>query len=72
MLLLGDAGSGMVLGSELLTPRPSPEAMWGRVPENLADQLFALELAPEIRTGAGAGKDLGGFGSAVRDSGATG
>jgi hypothetical protein len=21
--------------------------MWGRVPENLADKLFALELAPE-------------------------
>ena len=47
MLLVVDAGSGMVLGSELLTPRPSLEAMWGRVPENLADQLFALELAPE-------------------------
>jgi hypothetical protein len=37
----------MVLGSDLLAPHPSPEAMWGRVPENLADQLFALDLAPE-------------------------
>src|SRR5215210_3895166 len=47
MLLVVDAGSGMVLGSDLLAPHPSPEAMWGRVPDNLADQLFALELAPE-------------------------
>src|SRR5215208_2593605 len=47
MLLVVDAGSGMVLGSDLLTPHPSLEAMWGRVPENLADKLFALELAPE-------------------------
>jgi hypothetical protein len=47
MLLVVDAGSGMVLGSDLLAPHPSPEAMWGQVPENLADQLFALELAPE-------------------------
>jgi hypothetical protein len=46
MLLVVDAGSGMVLGSDLLTPHPSLEAMWGRVPENLADQLFAMELAP--------------------------
>ena len=47
MLLVVDAGSGMVLGSELLTPHPSPEAMWSQVPEIFADQLFALELAPE-------------------------
>jgi hypothetical protein len=47
MLLVVDAGSGMVIGVELLTPHPSPEAMWGGVPETLADQLFALELAPE-------------------------
>jgi hypothetical protein len=46
MLLVVDAGSGMVLGSDLLTPHPSLEAMWGRVPENLADQLFAMDLAP--------------------------
>ena len=47
MLLVVDAGSGMVLGSDLDAPHPSLEAMWGRVPENLADQLFGLELAPE-------------------------
>ena len=47
MLLVVDAGSGMVLGSDLLAPHPSPEAMWGQVPENLAELLFAVELAPE-------------------------
>jgi hypothetical protein len=47
MLLVVDAGSGMILGSELLAPHPSPEAMWGRAPETFADQLFAFELAPE-------------------------
>lgn len=47
MLLVVEAGSGMVLGSELLAPHPSPEAMLGRVPENLADQLSAVELTPE-------------------------
>ena len=47
MLLVVDAESGMILGSELLAPHPSPEAMWGRVPETFTDQLFPLELAPE-------------------------
>jgi hypothetical protein len=47
MLLVVAAESGMVFGSELLTPHPSLEAMWGRVPENLADQLSAVDLAPE-------------------------
>jgi len=47
MLLVVDAGSGMILGSELLTPFPSPEAMWGSVPENLTDQLLGMELRPE-------------------------
>lgn len=47
MLLTVDTGSGMVLGSELLAPDPSLEAMWGSVPENLADQLSKVELLPE-------------------------
>ena len=47
MLLVVDAGSGLVLGSDLLTPHPSLEAMWGRVPETLAEQLLAVGLAPE-------------------------
>ncbi|MGH3086646.1 MAG: DUF7309 domain-containing protein, partial [Rubrobacteraceae bacterium] len=44
MLLTVDAKSGMILGSELLAPLPSPEAMWGSVPETLADQLSAMEM----------------------------
>jgi len=47
MLLVVEAASGMILGHDLLSPHPSPEAMWGQVPENLADQLSEVELAPE-------------------------
>jgi hypothetical protein len=47
MLLTVDAESGMILGSELLKPFPSLEAMWGSVPEDLADQLSGMELLPE-------------------------
>ncbi|MGH3149043.1 MAG: DUF7309 domain-containing protein, partial [Rubrobacter sp.] len=47
MLLVVESGSGMILVHDLLSPHPSPEAMWGRVPENLADQLSGAELAPE-------------------------
>ena len=47
MLMMVDAESGMILGSELLAPFPSQEAMWGSVPENLADQLLGMELRPE-------------------------
>ena len=47
MLLMVDAESGMILGSELLKPFPSQEAMWGSVPEDLADQLSGVGLLPE-------------------------
>lgn len=47
MLLAVEAESAMILGSELLAPEPSPEAMWGLVPESLADQLLGAEMAPE-------------------------
>ncbi|MBA3490631.1 MAG: hypothetical protein H0T55_00955 [Rubrobacteraceae bacterium] len=47
MLLTVDTVSGMILGSELLKPFPSQEAMWGSVPENLADQLSGVGLLPE-------------------------
>ena len=47
MLLTVDAVSGMILGSELLKPFPSQEAMWGSVPEDLADQLSGVGLLPE-------------------------
>lgn len=47
MLLTVDAASGLILGSELLAPFPSPEAMWGQVPQSLADQLSAADLLPK-------------------------
>lgn len=47
MLMVVDAESGMILGSELLQPFPSLEAMWGSVPETIADRLAGMELLPE-------------------------
>jgi hypothetical protein len=47
MLLTVDAESGMVLGTELLEPVPSLEAMWGSVPLAVARQLSGLGLRPE-------------------------
>jgi hypothetical protein len=47
MLLTVDAGSGMVLGTELLEPVPSLEAMWGSVPLAVARQLAGSGLRPE-------------------------
>ncbi len=47
MLLSVDAGSGMVLGTELLEPVPSLETMWGSVPLAVAGQLAGLGLRPE-------------------------
>ena len=53
MLLTVDARSGMVLGTELLEPDPSLEAMWGSVPLALAWQLAGLELKPkEVTVGS--------------------
>jgi len=47
MLLVIEAASGMILGHDLLSPHPSPEAMWGRIPEELAHRLSEVDLAPE-------------------------
>jgi len=47
MLMVVDAESGMILGSELLQPFPSLEAMWGSIPEILVDRLTGMELLPE-------------------------
>jgi hypothetical protein len=53
MLLTVDAGSGMVLGTELLEPAPSLEAMWGSVPLAVAQQLAGLGLRPkEVAVGS--------------------
>jgi hypothetical protein len=46
MLLVVEAESGMVLGTELLEPTPSLEAMWSSVPLAVARQLAGLELMP--------------------------
>ena len=54
MLLTVDAESGMVLGTELLEPVPSLEAMWSSVPLAFAWQLAGLELMPnEVTVGSG-------------------
>src|SRR5215210_2593942 len=37
MLMVVDAERGMILVSELFQPFPSLEAMWGSVPETIAD-----------------------------------
>ncbi len=47
MLLTVDTQSGMILGSELLKPDPSPEAMWGSVPATVAHQLAGAGILPE-------------------------
>jgi hypothetical protein len=50
MLLVVDAGSGMVVGTELLEPVPSLEAMWGSVPLAVTRQLAGLGIRPERLT----------------------
>lgn len=47
MLMVVDAESGMILGNELLAPFPTQEAMWGSVPQTLADRLSGMELLPQ-------------------------
>ena len=46
MLLTVDAGTGMVVGTDLLEPVPSLEAMWGSVPLAVTQQLARLGLKP--------------------------
>ncbi len=50
MLLTVDAGSGMVVGTDLLEPLPSLEAMWSSVPLAVTQQLTGLGLRPEQLT----------------------
>ena len=47
MLLTLDTQSGAILGHEMLKPDPSPEAMWGSIPETVARQLVRAGLIPE-------------------------
>jgi hypothetical protein len=46
MLLVVERESGMVLGSELLTPEPSLEAMWGLVPVTLVYKFASIGVVP--------------------------
>jgi len=47
MILSVEAQSGMVLGTELLEPTPSLQAMWGSVPLTVAQQLAGLGIVPK-------------------------
>jgi hypothetical protein len=50
VLLIVETRSGYVLGSELLRPVPSLEAMWSQIPGQVVKQLHNVGLAPgEIR-----------------------
>lgn len=46
MVLIVEAESGVVVGTEFLTADPSLEEMWGTVPAKVADQLLGLETKP--------------------------
>jgi hypothetical protein len=46
MLLIVDSKSGLVLGSELLTPEEGLETMWGVIPLMLLYQLAQAEIVP--------------------------
>ncbi len=46
-LLAVDGKSGFILGSQLLTPDPTLEAMYGRVPEAVAHILIRAQIVPQ-------------------------
>lgn len=46
MLLAIDSNSGLILGTELLKPEPSLEAMWGSLPSTLVSQFARLGILP--------------------------
>ena len=47
VLMLVDARNGMIVGSQLLTPEPSLQAMWGMVPVTFVYQLANSGLLPK-------------------------
>ena len=50
MLMIVEPETGMVIGSELLSPFPSLEAMWGKIPETIFKAMVKVNLYPnEIR-----------------------
>jgi hypothetical protein len=49
-LMIVEAQSGIVLGTELLKPDPSLEAMWGQIPLHVVVKLARFGIAPaEVR-----------------------
>jgi len=49
-LMIVEAQSGLVLGTELLNPDPSLEAMWGQIPLHVVVKLARVGMVPaEIR-----------------------
>jgi hypothetical protein len=51
MLMIVEPETGMVFGTELLSPFPSLEAMWGKVPETIFKAMSNIGIYPnEIRT----------------------
>ena len=47
MLLIADEQSGMLLGMELLEPRPSLESLFARIPQVLADKFTEAGAIPQ-------------------------
>ena len=47
ILLMVDSQSGMILGTEMLHPETSLEAMWGLVPVNVVSQLARVGILPK-------------------------
>lgn len=48
VLLSVDGASGMILGTELLSPLPSLQAMWELIPETIVVQLANAGVRPQI------------------------
>lgn len=46
-LLLFDPGSHMILGTDILVAKPSPEEMWGKVPMKLVQYLAGANIRPQ-------------------------
>jgi hypothetical protein len=46
MLMAVEAQSGMVLGSEMMKPDPSLEAMWGLIPFTVASLFDSMDVVP--------------------------
>jgi hypothetical protein len=48
MLMVVESESGMVLGMEILSPRPSLQAMWQEVPNKFLQVLMKLGVLPQV------------------------